>query len=316
MKSTYFHFIYCTIIAFLGYNYWSSVQAFKAFEHLNKQLNVDYRVLNENNLRIYREFNKLTRAYTTPLMIKFDDKTNKSVVATDSLAYFIDVKKDEFSKISGGLDTSKANSLINGTSNRPSKLFFTDDKINEIKDKLSSFSKMLIDSIENNKDRDIIMKAYSLPKLIADTRYWQLLKTLPASGALAELSCIKNQIQSDETAFLMYYSSRMTGIDMRFDAFKTAIAPKKAVLIEGESFEADIYLAAYSSSPYNLKVKVNGETLEAKQGVAHFKSKKETVGSKKIIAEASIQNPLTGQTTITQGYFEYQVLPKCSRDCQ
>jgi predicted negative regulator of RcsB-dependent stress response len=31
MKSIYFHVIYLAIIAYLGYNYWSSVQAFKAF---------------------------------------------------------------------------------------------------------------------------------------------------------------------------------------------------------------------------------------------------------------------------------------------
>jgi GldM N-terminal domain len=316
MKSSYFHFIYCTIIAFLGYNYWSSVQVFKTFEHLNKQLTMDYFTLNSNNTRICREFDKLTRAYPASYMKKFNDQIKWSMAANDSLIQFMDTQKDEFTKISGGLDTLKPNALVNSTSNRPSKVFFTDAKINEIKDKFNQFSKMLIDSIENDKDRSDIMKNYSLPQLITDTRYWQLLKTLPASGALAELSCIKNQIQSDETAFLMYYTSKMCVIDMRFDAFKTAIAPKKAVLIEGESFEADIYLAAFSSSPYNLKVKVNDETLEAKEGVAHFKSKKETVGLKKIIAEASIRNPLTGQVTTTQGYFEYEVLPKCKRDCQ
>jgi hypothetical protein len=30
MKQAYLHVFYLTVIAFLGYNYWSSVQAFKA----------------------------------------------------------------------------------------------------------------------------------------------------------------------------------------------------------------------------------------------------------------------------------------------
>jgi hypothetical protein len=219
--------------------------------------------------------------------------------------------------MNGGLDTSKNHYLINGNSTKTSKLFFTDTKIKEIKDKLGQLSSILLDSIENAKDKTELLKHLYLPKLIDDNSFWALIKTLPASGALTELSFIQNQIKMDEIHLLNYYFKKTMVEDLiRFDAFKTVIAPKKTALIEGEIFEADIYLAAYSSSPNNFMIKVNGEILEVKQGVAHFKSNKETVGSKKIKAEASVRNSLSGHFIKGEGYFEYQVLPKCSRDCQ
>ena len=157
----------------------------------------------------------MTRAYPTKTFLVYNELNKKSELSTDSLTSFLDGQKNEFIKISGGLDRAKPNYLINGNSNRSTSLFFTAAKINEIRDKLSQFSKMLSDSIKNDKDRNEIIKIFTLPYLIADEPYWQLLKMLPANGALAQLSCIKNQIQNDETAFLMFHAVN------RYATFKT-----------------------------------------------------------------------------------------------
>jgi GldM N-terminal domain len=314
MKFIYVHLIYLSIIAFLGYNYWSSVQAFKAFEQLNAQLNLDYEVMNNTASRIFKDIEKNAYAYRNPENQRNAARSEMAVKTTLNLTAFIDTNKAELIKTNGGLDTSNNHYLINGNSNTS---FFIDAKIKEIKDKLSQFSNNLIDSIDDKRDKEELSKQYNLPKLIANKGYWQLLKTLPVSGALTELSCIQNKIKTDEISFLNYFEMRTGSTIMIFDSYKTAIAPKKAALIEGESFEADIYLAKYSSSPgSNVVIKVNGEPLEIKEGVAHFKSKNQTIGTKTIKAEAIIRNPLTGMTKTTEGSFEYQVLPKCSRDCQ
>jgi hypothetical protein len=93
--------------------------------------------------------------------------------------------------------------------------------------------------------------------------------------------------------------------------------PRNAVLIEGELFEAEIYLARYSNNTgNNVHFIVNGQPLDVQNGIVHFVGKSETIGTKIIKAEAIITNPLTGMKKTTEGSFEYQVLPKCSRDCQ
>jgi hypothetical protein len=316
MKFLYFHLIYCTIIAFLGYHYWSSEQAFKAFEHVDKQLNVDYSIIENSTLKMHREIDRNRDAYVTPYTRRCASAVENNAQCVDSLNEFLALNKLDFIKINGGLDTSKNHYLINANSTKTSKLFFTDTKIEEIKDKLRRLPPILLDSIEDTKEKAELFKLFYLPKLIDDNSFWALLKTLPASGILAELSFVQNQIKMDEMYLLNYYLSKTAICGLRFDAFKTAIAPKKAALIEGEIFEADIYLAAYSSSPNNFIIQINGDSLTVKDGVAHFKGKRETIGTKTIKAQAIVKNPLTGVTKTTEGYFEYQVLPKCSRDCQ
>ena len=295
MKQWTIHLIYLSIIAFLGYNYWSSVQAFKAFEHLDEQLSIDNELMNNAASTIFKNINKNAQAYQNSENRRDNEQSEIAINAALSLHHDIAAIKTELAN----------NHLL------------TDAKINTIKTQLNQFSNNLIDSINEKGDRADVLKYFNLPKLIADKAYWESIKTLPKNGAIAELSVIQNKIKTDEIVFLNYYYARTGGTIMREDYFKTAIVPKKAVLIEGETFEAEVYLAMYASSPgSNMIIKVNGEPLEIKEGVAHFKSKNQTIGTKTIKAEALIRNPLTGQTKTIEAVFEYQVLPKCSRDCQ
>jgi hypothetical protein len=318
MKQWYVHVFYIAIIAFLSYNYWSSVQAFKAFEHLDAQLRVDSGAIEESSSRIFRNIRKNCDAYRHPYNMRHYDNTVTVRKAVDSLIAFIDAQKTEFINLNGGLDTVKYSPLINGNSTKTSAIFYSDDKINQLKDRLAQLNRIFTDSIINdNWGKEKLMKQFRLPQLMTENDFWNTFKTLPANAILAKLAALKNQIKIDEIAFLNYTEDRTAPDGWGYDRFKTAIAPKKAVLIEGEAFEADIYLAAYSGSTgRNTIIKVNGEPLEIKEGIAHFKSKNQTIGTKTIKAEAFIRNPLTGQTTTSVGSFEYQVLPKCSRDCQ
>jgi hypothetical protein len=313
MKQWAIHIFYLTIIAFLSYNYWSSVQAFKAFEQLNEQLNMDYSALDYSSEIAYRKIYKNCMAYRS-FMERYYNQTTWVKKNADSSASFFKVNKAEFIKINGGFDTSNHLRLVKNIS---SASFLTDAKINEIRNKLTEFSNILIDSISDKKDKESLIKQYDLPQLIADNAYWKSIKNLPANAALAELSLIENKIKTDEIVFLNYQLDRTSDDGWHFDSFKTQIAPKKAVLIEGEIFEADVYVASYSNNlGSNVIIKVNGEPLEIHEGVAHFKSKNQTIGTKTIKAEAIIRNPLTGLTKTTEGSFEYQVLPKCSANCQ
>jgi hypothetical protein len=296
MKQLYLHVFYLTIIAFLSYNYWSSVQAFKAFEHLDRQLNMDYQLMDNTASSIFKDINKNAQAYQNSDNRRNNEQSEMSVNTALKLHNDIAAIKTE---------------LVN---NHP----LTDAKINEIKEKTRQFSNNLIDSINDKNDKTDVLKFCSLPKLIADNAYWASIKTLPKNGVIAELSSIQNMMKIDEITLLNYYFSKTSSTEVcGWTVYRAAIAPKKAALIEGETFEADIYISSYSNNlGNNTIIKVNGEPLEIKDGVAHFKSKNQTIGTKTIKAEALIRNPLTGQTTTSVGSFEYQVLPKCSRDCQ
>jgi hypothetical protein len=315
MKQWYVHLIYLSVIAYLGYNYWSSVQAFKAFEQLDRQLKMDYSVMDNSAERIHTEISKYYFAYKNERSAFHFRNSERTMQITNNIANFIGDNRKEFVKINGGSDTLNKVNLINENSSKTTNRFFTNAKITEIKGKLSEFSKILLDSI---RDKTMV-ESCDLSQLIADDKYWELIKTLPTNGALAQLTFIRNQIKTDQIKCLNYHFREMQGDQgcFRFDKFKVVISPYKSGLIEGEAFEADVFLGVFSSNlGSNCKIKINGEFVEIQEGVAHFKSKNQTIGTKTIKAEAIIRNPLTGQTTTSEGSFEYQVLPKCSRDCQ
>lgn len=318
MKSIYVHVFYLSVIAFSGYNYWSSVQAFKAFEHLDRQLKLDYSILDYSTMNVQQKIDKNCKAYQTIENVRHYAHTLIGTKAVDSLNVFIEKQKIEFTKLNGGLDTTKNAALINGSATKISKNYFSEARINDIKHRLAQLNNTFIDSISNKWGKESLMKRLMLPQLLAENDYWNTFKSLPANAVLAKLSALQNKIKIDEIAFLNYKEDETTSVTIcGWTVYRAAIAPKKASLIEGEVFEADVFIASYSNNlGSNVTIKVNGKQLEIKEGVAHFKGKKEAIGTKIIKAEALIKNPLTGQTTTTLGSFEYQVLPKCSRDCQ
>ncbi len=309
MKSIYLHVFYLTIIAFLSYNYWSSVQAFKAFEHLDRQLRVDAEIMKNAEISITQFIEKNYKAYPSAINLAFQGKSEIALKKGNQAIEFIEKNRNSLN-----LDTITHSDfkIIS-----PNNSFVSPNKIEEIKTELMKFHDGLIHLITDIKDKKIIEDNLFIIKTLKNEAYWNRLKYLPLNGISAQLSALNSQIQSDKIVMLNYFKNQIGGTEMICGpTFRTAIAPKKAALIEGETFEADIYLASYSSSPgSNVTFKVNGEPLEIHDGVAHFKSKNQTIGTKTIKAEAIIRNPLTGQTKTTEGSFEYQVLPKCSRDC-
>jgi hypothetical protein len=311
MKQSYFHLIYLSIIAFLGYNYWSSVQALKALPIMNSQLNVNSEAMRNAVEFTCKAIEKGYKQYPNPFNLASFSKSQNAVKIVNDALDFIKKNKSELN-----LDTINS---LNYKLNSPNNSFFTDNKIAEIRNELVQFSNAIIKFISGPKSKQVIENQLTTIKIISNEYYWQSLKYQSLNGVLMQLSFLENQIKLDEITLLNYLyfeQIQKAGESIEFDSYKTAIAPRKAALIEGETFEADIYIAKYASNPINATITVNGKTLEIKDGVVHFKSKKQSIGVKKIIAESIIKNPWTGNTITTQGSFEYEVLPKCHRDCQ
>jgi hypothetical protein len=309
MKQVLSHFIYLSIIAFLGLNYWSSVQAFKAFGHLNQQLNADSERMDKLAESNYKSIERTCYAYRTLVNTEFLNKVDEAIKITNSSTDFIHTYKAALH-----LDTLNT---LNYAHNSPNNSFLNDAKIGEIRNNLIEYRRRLISLANGQVDQKEISNQLLTTKIINNDTYWKTLKYLPLTGILTELSCLENQIKCDEITILSYYNSKFTGEEIDNSAFKTAIAPKKAVLIEGELFEAGIYLARYTSNTgNNVRFLVNGQPLDAQNGIARFVGKAETIGTKIMKAEAIITNPLTGVKKTTEGSFEYLVLPKCSLDCQ
>ena len=289
MKNLWLHGIYLSIIGVLCFQLWSKTAATRvAFEQVDEVLRSNSSFFDSHSEYLFRDIEK--QAETNPLRYK---------------PYFDAAKQTrEASKLSSNFIDKMSISIQN----------HVNLDLKTVKDSLNYYSKSLT-NIQDKQDSLSFLKKYSIIKTIQNDSFWISFKENEQSHLLK----LKNQFQLDEILYLTYIQDKVRGrmhTDCN-DCFRVAIAPKKAAIIEGEKFEADIYLGKYGSYPNEyLIIAANDQILPVKDGVAHYSITEENVGLKRIKAQISIYNPFTGATKIIKNEFEYHVLPKCSKNCQ
>lgn len=308
-----FHFFYMAIILFLGYQFISQKQSFSSSHHtlglIGAQLKSDAEILRVTNSTTQDEINKITQF--NPRYKIYHDSALLVHNTTRNCINLIDEYCSQFMYYCGGWD-SLQNTIKKSTQTIYTAQFFNDDKMNTLRDSLNKLSAMLLSS-----DNDFYNQNLALPRLLKDDTYWQQLKNLTHGAIYTELYRIINLILVDENHNLNYMFTQLgtcyRGIS--FDMFKLAIAPKKAALIEGESFEGDIYIIPYSSlSNWDRPISavVNGMSVPLTNGVGHYVSPPQPIGKKRIRATLSL--PDNSYLPISE--YEYEVLPQCKKSCQ
>jgi gliding motility-associated protein GldM len=120
-----------------------------------------------------------------------------------------------------------------------------------------------------------------------------------------------NDTKASEAAVLNYLAGKV-GLtsEVVLDKFRVVSAPKKSYLLNGETYEADVFLsaAAGNDSKTGISISVNGTRLPLdKDGNARYVAKATSLGKKTYTANASVTNPVTGKTDSYKQEFEYEV---------
>ena len=185
----------------------------------------------------------------------------------------------------------------------------------ELEKKIKETRDAFIATIKDPKDREALIKKIPLQveevPSDAKAKTWVDLKfkQMPVAAVMPSLTKLVADAKTSETALLNYYMDKVSGrIEIKLDQFLVSIAPKKAYLIRGDKFEADIALGAYSSNPgQGLSISVNGQSLSIKNGIGHYETTPSSLGKQTIKATASITNPATGLKSSAEGTYEYEV---------
>jgi hypothetical protein len=288
MKILLIHGFYLSVIAVLSFLLYDKTKKDDfVFEKSSEALETDYKLISRMNENIERAI-----------------KTN--VDAEPKYKAYLDIahKVLEISNLS----ELKINNIIN--QKEVSEIETTQLK----KDAIEASERIF--SLIPNQDRDDLKKKSYLTPLLKDETYWLSLNKSSNARLINQLNTIKNQITNEKANIFNYCLDKTSGkVSTGGDWFRVAIAPKKAVLVEGEKMEAEIYLAAYSkTNSNNISIKVNDNYLPTREGVALFEEKP-NIGEHIIQATVTIRNPFTGDSMTVKGELKYEVLPKCSRDC-
>ena len=290
MKNLPLHVIYLSIIGILSFQLWSkTAMTNQAFEQVEQVLEKDlefFKVSHKNleeaiNVTIFRNYTR-NEEYKTMIDDLKDLSQSKMMLIDKSILSY---------------KQGKAISI---------------EKLN---DSIYEFSNILSNMVKDKGDSLALTKLYGFKKFMSNDSFSNIIQKRNPLYLLL----LKNQIYWDEFILYNYVLDKTIPLNFcGFTTFKLAISPKKAAIIEGEKFEADLFLASYSSNPgTGLIFTVDNEPIPIKNGIAHFKKGNNTIiGLNKIRAQAKIRNPVTGEMTTVNGEFEYRVLPKCNKNCQ
>ncbi len=306
--------MYLVLTAMLALNV--SAEIINAFFALNKSIKSSNEIVDKSNVSIKTAIDKQADAYKNATNEQFRGLAAQAQkVAKDFESYVSNITNDLITAAGGpSKDHPDGRPVRYKDKDVTTRMFLNDKKGDDLQAKIVEARKAFLALVPDAKDRAELEKqiALQVDEIPSDSKAktWSELKfkQMPVAAVMPMLTKLVADSKTSETALLNYFFNKIGGDVIKFENFKVAIAPKKSYLIRGDKFEADIYLAAYSSNPgTNVSISANGSGLPMNQGVAHYETTPSGLGKQTVNASASVRNPLTGQTTTVQGTFEYEV---------
>jgi len=263
--------MYLVLTALLALNI--SKEVLHAFVVVNIGLMQQNENLISNNAGIYNTLKEEMDKNPKDEKRKNLHATASTVVKlTTDMDAFIETMKTEMVMKTDGVDETKAKERIKnpflierkddydrtttyfGTNSPPG----TSGKAAELKGKLTKFRTDLLALVEPKYKSKLEAKLKVLELKLPEvgetkeghTSTWEMFYFYhqPQSAALVELTKWQNIVRGAESEMLTYLYDQIAATSFKFDQVLAAIIPKSNFVTSGSSFEADVFLAAYSSA--------------------------------------------------------------------
>ncbi len=311
--------MYLVLTAILALNV--SAEIINAFFALNKGINTSNGIVDQSNTAIKGAIDKQVTAYNNPVNQGYKATAEKAAEIVKEFEAYMKGMTDMMIEGAGGVNPKYSDGrpvrykdkdvttrlFLNEpspTANRGSEI---EAKITEVRGKLLA---LFTDPKERQEMESQIALAIDSIALDSKAKTWPeyKFKQMPVAAVMPFFTKLIADAKTSQTAILNKMLQKVGGEDIKFDNFKVAIAPKNGYIIRGEKFEADVYLAAYSSNPgTGVSISVNGQGLGLKDGVGHYETTASNLGKQTVKAVANIKNPLTGVVKTATGEFDYEV---------
>ncbi len=312
--------MYLVLTALLALNV--SAEIFNAFRVVDKGLKKSNSTLDESNSKIPSEVDRLAKKDEVNLR-KFADRANPTRVLSKEFNDYVQGIIDSMVNATGGYKTDPRTGItaLKGEKNKyiATRLMVGKDpaanngKGGELEKKILETRDKFLEFIEPADRAEFVNKV----SMTVDSAWRSTSKKnwahfnfnhMPLGATLPILNKLQNDAKSTEAAVLNYLMGKVGGEEIKFDKYQVVSAPKKSYIINGEKYEADLYLSASSSNVgTNMTASVNGANIPVAEGVAKYSVVPTGVGTKKYTARFSVVNPVTNQTTTVENEFEYEV---------
>ncbi|MDH3649818.1 MAG: gliding motility protein GldM [Saprospiraceae bacterium] len=190
----------------------------------------------------------------------------------------------------------------------------------ELKEKILEYREHFLELIDE-EDKETFSKEISLA---IDDESWKKSKKkrknasweafnfrqMPLAATMPIFTKFKNDAKATEAAVLNYLMGKVGGEEIVLDKFTVVSAPKKSYIINGETFETEVFLSASAGASSNtgISIRVNGSPVRVDaEGVARWSSPARGVGVKTYTADITVTNPVTDETVTYKKSFEFEV---------
>jgi gliding motility-associated protein GldM len=119
----------------------------------------------------------------------------------------------------------------------------------------------------------------------------------PLAAVFAILSKIENDAKLLEAEVCQALVESVSAADFKFDAIIPVVSAKTGAVVTGQTYEADILLAAYNSKA-EMKIFVNGSSIPVEAGVGKYKVTPQSPGTNQINVKIAVPKPGGGEEMI------------------
>ncbi len=267
--------MYLVLTALLALNI--SKEVLHAFVVVNIGLLQQKANIEQKNAATIDEFqNQVTIAKNDQKIAGYRDEALEVAKLSKELNEYIEQMKIQMVMATDAVDETKAKERVENPFkverkddyDRTTNFFGTSEapgdkgKAAELKGKLIEYKKQLLSHVktQNAKKKADVEKNLSILNLDvpkeeehkgSETQSsWEMFYFYhqPQSAALVELTKWQNIVRGAESEILTYLYDQISATAFKFDAVLAAIIPKSNFVTSGSMFEADVFLAAYSSS--------------------------------------------------------------------
>lgn len=193
-------------------------------------------------------------------------------------------------------------------------------KIMETKDKLvgivDEVSKLEIEGTQIKPEEVEALK--DKISLGVDDESWKIAKKaswedytfghMPVAACYPILRKFQNDAKNSEATIVNFLSSKIGATVIEFDQFFPVASAEKGYVIKGETYEADVFLSAFSTqASEGISMTVNGSPIEIEEGIGKYSVRTSSVGEKEYTVDINVVNPFTGKAETYTKKFRYEV---------
>ncbi len=247
--------MYLFLTAMLALNV--SGELLQAFVTLDKGFNQSRETVERKNEVLYAQFES---AYeNNPKKVKDEwDEAIKIRKAADSLVNHIHDLKLKMARIAGGPEATSDEYTGADNQDIAPQVMITEKagaRSKELKSRMGEFKDLLLSYLDENDPADTtyihaFTDVFNTDDIKGEKdveKSWESTKFehVPLSASMAMLSKIQGDVRNAETDMVAALYSDINKDSYKFDKLMSVVKPFKTTILEGETYRAELYMAAY-----------------------------------------------------------------------